>query len=51
LRWRVRPDGPIRDVAERQLDQLIAHLVVASDPADPATWFDAQEMLPPREPR
>lgn len=47
LRWRT-PSGPIRDLAESQLDELIRQLMVAPDPADPAAWFDAQDVLPPR---
>lgn len=52
LRWYTgSPDDDQRDRAERLLTSLGRHLVLAADPADPATWLDAENALPTSRPK
>ncbi|GAB3757080.1 sigma-70 RNA polymerase sigma factor region 4 domain-containing protein [Microlunatus parietis] len=47
LHWYVaEPSQDQRERARRQLDQLARHVILAADPADPATWLDAETALP-----
>ncbi|WP_152363483.1 hypothetical protein [Microlunatus speluncae] len=51
LTWLGEPDPARRTLVNQQVAELMQHLVVAPDPDDPATWFDANAALPPRQPR